>query len=67
MSISKEELKDIIREELEDFESRLLLKLRFEFLPYASEEEQKDIEDLYGEEMLEEDEEDIAFSREIDA
>jgi len=37
-----------------------------EILPYVSKEEQEEIEKLYGEDLLKEDERDIVVSRELE-
>jgi len=61
----EEKVRGIIREEINKALNDFLVKLRLEFIPYVSEEEQKEIENLYTEELLEDDEKDIVTTREI--
>jgi len=61
----EQNIRKIIREEINKALSDFLIKLRLEFIPFVSEEEQKEIEELYGEELLEEDEKDTIVTRKI--
>jgi len=64
--ISEEKIRSIVREEIKSALDELLMKLRLELLPYVSEKEQKEIENLYGEDIMENDEEDIAVTRKLE-
>jgi len=61
----EEKVREIIREEINKALSDFLIKLRLELIPFVSEEEQKEIEELYGEELLEDDEKDTIVTRKI--
>ena len=61
----EESIRKIIREEINKALSDFLIKLRLELIPFVSEEEQKEIEELYGEELLEDDEKDAIVTRKI--
>ena len=62
MEVQEEKIRKIFREELNNFLETLLLRMKFENLPFVSGEEQKDIESLYGKELLANDEQDIVYS-----
>ena len=62
MEVQEEKIWKIFKEELNNFLETLLLRMKFENLPFVSDEEQKDIESLYGKELLADDEEDIVKS-----
>jgi hypothetical protein len=64
--ISEEKIRSIVREEIKSALDEFLMKLRLELLPYVSEKEQKEIENLYGEDIMENDEEDIAVTRKLE-
>jgi hypothetical protein len=55
--ITENMIREIVREEvrsaLEDVMERLFIRLKFEMLPYVSDEEQKEIEEMFGEEPSE--------------
>ncbi|RKX63381.1 MAG: hypothetical protein DRP41_06295, partial [Thermodesulfobacteriota bacterium] len=59
----EEKVREIIREEISKALDDFLIKLRLELIPFVSEEEQKEIEELYGEELLEDDEKDTIVTR----
>ncbi len=61
----EEKVREIIREEISKALDDFLIKLRLELIPFVSEEEQKEIEELYGEELLEDDEKDTIVTRKI--
>jgi len=61
----EQNIRKIIREEINKALSDFLIKLRLELIPFVSEEEQKEIEELYGEELLEDDEKDTIVTRKI--
>ena len=61
----EQNIREIIREEINKALSDFLIKLRLELIPFVSEEEQKEIEELYGEELLEDDEKDTIATRKI--
>ncbi len=44
----KRELEEIIRKSIKEEITQQFMKLRAEFLPFVSDAEQKDIENLYG-------------------
>ncbi len=46
--LSEEKLKNLIRSALKEALSLEFMKLRADLLPFVSEKEQKDIENLYG-------------------
>ena len=52
--ISVEEIKGIIREVVEEVVRNEILKLRISLLPFVSEEEQEEIEEMFGKEPTEE-------------
>ena len=62
MEVQEEKIRKIFKEELNNFLEILLLRMKFENLPFVSDEEQKDIESLYGKELLADDEEYIVKS-----
>lgn len=66
MEVQEEKIRKIFKEELNAFLETLLLRMRFENLPFVSNEEQKDIESLYGKELLADDEQDIAYSSRLE-
>jgi len=61
----EEKVRGIIREEINKALNDFLVKLKLEFIPYVSKEEQKEIENLYTEELLDDNEKDIIITREI--
>jgi len=66
MEVQEEKIRKIFREELNNFLETLLLRMKFENLPFVSDEEQKDIESLYGKELLADDEQDIVYSSRLE-
>jgi hypothetical protein len=66
ITISEEKMRNIVREEIEGVLEEFLIRLRLEILPYVSKEEQEEIERLYAEDLIEEDERDIVVSRELE-
>jgi len=62
MEVQEEKIRKIFKEELDAFLETLILRMRFENVPFVSGEEQKDIESLYGKELLTNDEQDIVCS-----
>jgi hypothetical protein len=52
--ISVEEIKGIIREVVGEIVRNEILKLRISLLPFVSEEEQEEIEEMFGKEPTEE-------------
>ena len=61
----EEKVRGIVREEINKALNDFLVKLKLEFIPYVFEEEQKEIENLYTEELLDDNEKDIIITREI--
>ena len=66
ITISEEKMRNVVREEIGRVLEEFLIRLRLEILPYVSKEEQEEIEKLYGEDLLKEDERDIVVSRELE-
>ena len=64
-AISEEKIRNIVKNEIENALAEFLMRMKLEFLPYISREEQKEIEKLYGKDLVENDEEDIAISRKL--
>ena len=64
-AISEEKIRNIVKNEIENALAEFLIRMKLEFLPYISKEEQKEIEKLYGKDLVENDEEDIAVSRKL--
>jgi hypothetical protein len=62
-SISEEKIRNIVKNEIENALEEFLIRIKLEMLSYVSREEQKEIENLYGENLAKNDEEDIAVSR----
>jgi hypothetical protein len=54
LEVSEEKLRVIIREEISDIIKKEFMKLRLMLIPEISTEEQKEIEELYGEPSFEE-------------
>ncbi len=61
----EQNIRKIIREEINKALSDFLVKLRLELIPFVSEEEQKEIEKNYAEELLEDDDKDVVITRKI--
>ena len=53
-NITIEDLKGIIKEVVEEVVRNEILKLRISLLPFVSEEEQEEIEEMFGKEPTEE-------------
>lgn len=66
ITISEEKMRNIVREEIGGVLEEFLIRLRLEILPYVSKEEQEEIERLYAEDLIEEDERDLVVSRELE-
>ena len=64
-AISEEKIRNIVKNEIESALGEFLIRMKLEFLPYVSREEQKEIENLYGEDIAKNDEVDIAVSRKL--
>jgi len=64
-AISEEKIRSIVKNEIESALEEFLIRMKLEFLPYVSRGEQKEIEKLYGKDLVENDEEDIAISRKL--
>ena len=64
-AISEEKIRNIVKSEIENALAEFLMRMKLEFLPYVSREEQKEIENLYGKDLAKNDEEDIAVSRKL--
>ncbi len=54
-----------MKNEIENALEEFLIRMKLEMLPYVSREEQKEIENLYGENLDKNDEENIAVSRKL--
>jgi len=48
-TVDIDELSKLVKESVEEAFDRKMMELRLQLLPYVSEEEQKEIEELYGE------------------
>ncbi len=59
----EQDIRKIVREEINKGLSDFLVKLKLELIPFVSEEEQREIEKNYGEELLENDEKDVVITR----
>lgn len=64
-AISEEKIRNIVKNEIESALGEFLIRIKLELLPYVSREEQKEIENLYGKDLVKNDEEDIAVSRKL--
>jgi len=64
-AISEEKIRNIVKNEIESALGVFLIRMKLEFLPYVSREEQKEIENMYGKDLVKNDEEDIAVSRKL--
>ena len=64
-AISEEKIRNIVKNEIENALGEFLIRMKLEFLPYVSREEQKEIENLYREDLVKNDEVDIAVSRKL--
>lgn len=51
--------------EIENALAEFLIRMKLELLPYVSREEQKEIENLHGKDLVKNDEVDIAISRKL--
>ncbi len=65
MEAIEEKIRNVLREELKRFEKDFFIRFKFESLPSVNDEEQRDIEKLYGDELLEKDETDIAYTSKL--
>jgi len=64
-AISEEKIRNIVKNEIESALGEFLIRMKLELLPYVSREEQKEIENLYGKDLVKNAEEDIAVSRKL--
>ena len=64
-AISEEKIRNIVKNEIESALGEFLIRMKLEILPYVSKEEQKEIENLYGKDLIKNDEVDIAVSRKL--
>jgi len=64
-AISEEKIRNMVKNEIESALGEFLIRMKLELLPYVSREEQKEIENLYGKDLVKNDEEDIAVSRKL--
>jgi len=64
-AISEEKIRNIVKNEIENALGEFLIRMKLEILPYVSREEQEEIENLYGKDLVKNDEEDIAVSRKL--
>jgi len=64
-AISEEKIRNIVKNEIESALGEFLIRMKLEILPYVSREEQKEIENLYGKDLIKNDEVDIAVSRKL--
>jgi len=64
-AISEEKIRNIVKNEIESALGEFLIRMKLEILPYVSREEQKEIENLYGKDLIKNDEMDIAVSRKL--
>jgi len=64
-AISEEKIRNIVKNEIESALGEFLIRMKLEILPYVSREEQKEIEKLYGKDLIKNDEMDIAVSRKL--
>ena len=52
--ITIEEVREVIKEVVEEVVRKEMLKLRISLLPFVSDEEQKELEEMFGKELTEE-------------
>ncbi len=52
--ITIEEIKGVVKEVVEEVVKKEILKLRVSLLPFVSDEEEREIEEMFGEEPMEE-------------
>ena len=64
-AISEEKIRNIVKNEIESALGEFLIRMKLELLPYVSREEQREIENMYGKDLVKNDEEDIAISRKL--
>jgi len=64
-AISEEKIRNIVKNEIESALGEFFIRMKFELLPYVSREEQKEIENLYGKDLVKNDEEDMDVSRKL--
>ena len=64
-AISEEKIRNIVKNEIGNALAEFLIRMKLELLPYVLGEEQKEIENLYGKDLVKNDEEDIAVSRKL--
>ena len=63
--ISEEKIRNIVKGEIENALAEFIIRRKLELLPYVSREEQKEIKNLYGKDLVKNDEVDIAISRKL--
>lgn len=64
-AISEEKIRNIVKNEIESALGEFFIRMKLELLPYVSREEQKEIENLYGKDLVKNDEEDMDVSRKL--
>lgn len=64
-AISEKKIINIVKNEIKSALGEFFIRMKLELLPYVSREEQKEIENLYGKDLVKNDEEDIAVSRKL--
>ena len=55
ITVEEEKLNDLIQKAVEEAFDRKMMQLRLQLLPYVSDKEQKEIEEMFGEDPGEED------------
>ena len=65
MEAIEEKIRNVLRQELKRFEEDFFIRFKFESFPSVNDKEQRDIEKLYGDELLEKDETDIAYTSKL--
>ena len=61
-AISEEKIRNIVKNEIESALGEFLIRMKLELLPYVSREEQEEIDNLHGKDLVKNDEEDTAVS-----
>jgi len=64
-AISEEKIRNIVKNEIESALGEFLIRMKLELLPYVSREEQEEIDNLHGKDLVKNDEEDTAVSRKL--
>ncbi len=63
--MTEEKIRTIVREEVKNQLDELFLRLKLEILPFVSKDEQKEIEEKYGDDLLKDPEKDVVYSKEL--